>query len=274
MLKLCSYTARNTRYVQVAAIFSAFALAQVAVATPLDAEVGYKVTICESLDVLKHPNNMQAAMQAAWVSPAELAMARSEPYMRLKNTSETANLKDFYMTIGDTEDNFDFARAVTLPAGVKMKVVGLDTKNGGKHSDLLHLQFTGFQPGMSVYFQIDIDPDKNLMQFGDYRSVLFTLNGGPNTSGNSETRARFVDSSLPPADQRFLTPSLPWANPVINYSTIIGMEPRATYQMDHVQPFGTGNNGLQPVPEPSAFALAGLAVAGLACFSRRTLAAA
>jgi hypothetical protein len=237
-------------------------------AVPLNEPVGYKLSICENLDVLKHPNDMHAAMMAAWTTPAELAQQRSQPFLKLTNTNVggtgDAQLKDFYMTIGDTDNHFDWAKVIKLPQGVSAKVIGLDGKNGGKKNDLLHLQFKGFEPGMSVYFQIDIDPDQNLMQFGDYRMVLFHMNGGSNTSGNSRHRARFNDTSLPDGYEKFLTPYKAWSNPVVSYPTSVGLQPRATYQMDHVEPFNTGNTGSQPVPEPSAFVLAGAALAGLA----------
>jgi hypothetical protein len=237
-------------------------------AAPLDEPVGYKLSICENLDVLKHPNDMHSAMMAAWTTPAELAQQRSQPFLKLTNTNVggtgDALLKDFYMTIGDTDNHFDWAKIIKLPQGVSAKVIGLDSKNGGKKSDEVHIQFKGFEPGMSVYFQIDIDPDHNLMQFGDYRTVLFQMNGGPNTSGNSLHRARFNDSSLPDGFEKFLTAFKAWNNPVVSYPTSVGLAPRATYQMDHIQPFNTGNTGLQPVPEPSAFVLAGAALAGLA----------
>jgi hypothetical protein len=240
----------------------------------MDEPVGYKLSICENLDVLKKPNDMKTAMMAAWTTPAELAQQRSQPYLKLKNTSESAQLKDFYMTIGDTDNHFDWAKMIKTPAGVTAKIVGLDSKNGGKKSDVVHIQFKNFEPGMSVYFQLDIDPDKHLMQFGDYRTVLFNMNGGPNTTGNSIHRARFNDPSLPSGFQKFLTNYEAWDNPVINYPTSVGMEPRATYSMDHIQPFNSGNIGLQPVPEPSAIALAcgGLAAAAF-CVRRRRRAA-
>src|SRR5690349_1568735 len=80
-------------------------------AAPLDEPVGYKLSICENLDVLKHPNDMHAAMMAAWTTPAELAQQRSQPFLKLTNTNVggtgDAQLKDFYMTIGDTDNHFD-----------------------------------------------------------------------------------------------------------------------------------------------------------------------
>lgn len=261
----------------IAASASTILFASALVAAPLKEPVGYKLSICENLDVLKHPSDKHAAMMAAWTTPAELAQHRSQPFLKLQNTNVggtgDAQLKDFYMTIGDTDNHFDWAKIVKLPAGVSAKVIGLDSKNGGKTSDLLHIQFKGFEPGMAVYFQLDIDPDLNLMQFGDYRTVLFNMNGGSNTSGNSRHRVRFNDTSLPDGFEKFLSPYKAWSNPVVNYPTSVGMQPRATYQMDHIQPFNTGNNGLQPVPEPSGIMLAGVALAGLAIRYRRWRAA-
>jgi hypothetical protein len=259
---------------QAGAILFFVACIGTAVAGPLNEPVGYELTISESLAVVKKPNDMKAAMMAAWTTPAELAKQRSEPYLCLQNTkvggTGTAEIKDFYMTIGDSANNFDWAKIIKTPAGVTAKVIGLDKKNGGPQSDLLHIRFSGFLPGMKVIFQLDIDPDTNLLQFGDYRTTLFTLGGGSDTTGNSRHRVRFNDPSLPAGLEKFVTPWKAWSNPALDFDTNFGLMPRATYQMDHVQAFFTGNTGLQPVPEPSAFALAGFALAGLAvCYRRR-----
>ncbi len=243
-------------------------------ATQLSEPVGYELGVCESLDVLKKPSDMHAAMMAAWDTPTTLAKQRSEPYMYIKNTNVggtgDAQLKDFYLNIGNSDNTFDWAKIIKTPAGVTAKVVGLDSKNGGTTNDVLHIKFTGFEPGMKVYFQVDIDPNKNLMYFGDYRTVLFQMITGNDTSDNALHRARFYDPSLPSDFQKFLTPYAVWDNEPINYPTTIGMTPRATYSMDHVQPFYSGNSGLQPVPEPEGILLAGLGLLGMAiCWYRR-----
>ena len=234
----------------------------------------YVTARCESYDVLKKPNDMKTAMMAAWTTPGELAQQRSKPYLVLENTkvggTGDAELKDFYMTIGDSANHFDWAKIIKTPTGVTAKVIGLDSKDGGSTNDMVQLKFSGFKPGMKVYFQIDIDPNvMNYLQFGDYRTVLFQMNGGPNTAGNSLHRARFVDSSLPDGFEKFLTPYQAWSNPVITYPTSVGLAPRSSYQMDHVEPFNTGNVGLMPVPEPSTYVLASFGVVALGLAYRR-----
>src|SRR5262245_52484103 len=150
--------------------------------------VSYNLRISENLKVLKNPNDMHAKMMAAWTTPTSLAMARNRPYLLLENTSTVANggtgnseLTSFTMTIGDTTQNFDWARIIQKSPGITVSLVEPDKLDNHQHSDEVTFNFTGFTPGKRLIFQIDIDPDMATANpFSDYRQVLFKLNGGPN----------------------------------------------------------------------------------------------
>jgi hypothetical protein len=232
--------------------------------------VGYDLRISESLPVLKNPNDMHAQMMAAWTTPTTLAMARNRPYLLLENTSTVANggdgnaqLTTFSMTIGDTSQTFDWSRLVSASPGVGVTLVTPDTKDNHLKNDVITYNFTGFTPGMQIIFHIDIDPDlATANPFTDYRQVLFTLNGGSNTAGNSQTSGVFVDNG-----QTIHVGPTPWNNPIDNGPTVFGMQFVSHYMDDHVTSYLTGN--VVPVPEPSSFALAGIGLAGLLWGGRR-----
>jgi hypothetical protein len=249
--------------------------AQSARATTLPS-VSYSLGISENLNVLKNPNDMHAQMMAAWTTPSQLAMERNRPFLLLENTGTVANggdgnslLTTFSMTIGDTTQNFDWARIVSTSPGVTATLVTPDTLDNHAHSQVVTYNFTGLTPGKQVIFQVDIDPNvATANPFTDYRQVLFKLNGGANPAGNSATTASFHDASLPVGMQDLtLGPSL-WENPVDPKPTVFGMQFVSHYMADHVTSFSTGN--LTTVPEPSTFVLAGLAVIGMAAFRRRS----
>ena len=221
--------------------------------------VSYDLRISESLSVLKNPNDKHAQMMAAWTTPATLAMARNRPYLMLTNTSTVdnggdgnADLTSFSMTIGDTSQTFDWSRLVSASPGVGVTLVTPDTLDNHSKNDVITYSFTGFTPGKDIIFHIDIDPKSNTANpFSDYRQVLFTLNGGSNTAGNSETSATFLDNN-----HTINMGPTPWDNPMDNGPTVIGMQFVSHYMNDHVTSYQTGDVGLVPVPEPSSFALA------------------
>jgi PEP-CTERM motif len=219
---------------------------------------------------------MHAQMMAAWNTPAQLAMERNRPYLMLTNTSTVANggdgnasLTSFSMTIGDTTQNFDWARLVSLSPGVTATLVTPDTLDNNIHSQVVTYNFTGLMPGKEVIFQIDIDPNMaTASPFTDYRQVLFKLNGGANPAGNSATSATFNDPTLPVGQQDISVGPTLWENPVDPKPTVFGMEFVTRYMADHVTSFATGN--ISSVPEPSSIALAGIATVGLIAGWRRS----
>ena len=115
-------------------------------------------------------------------------------------------------------------------------------------------------PGKTVEFRVDIDPDSPTANpFTDYREVFFTLNGGSNTAGNSQTFATFLDTE---SDQTITTDPEFFRNPIDDKPTSIGLSFHAAYMGDHVRWFQTGNS-TTAVPEPATIVLGALGAMGL-----------
>jgi hypothetical protein len=233
----------------------------------------YNLRISEDLQVLKNPNDMHAQMMAAWTTPATLAMERNRPYLMLTNTSTTDNggdgaaqLTSFSMTIGDTSQTFDWSRIVSASPGVGITLVTPDKLDNHVKNDVITYNFTGFTPGKEIIFHIDIDPKSATANpFTDYRQVLFTLNGGSNPAGNSETSATFIDNN-----ETINIDPTPWNNPIDNGPTVFGMQFVSHYMDDHVTSYQTGAFGVgAPLPEPSGFVLVGIGLVGLLWGGRR-----
>ena len=102
------------------------------------------------------------------------------PTFELINTSDSANIESFSMTIGDTSRNFDFA-TVTGSTGITFMQNGPDTVDDGVRSNLVDFTFSsGFAPGSTFSFDADLDVD-NSNTAEDYRSVMFNNGGAPNS---------------------------------------------------------------------------------------------
>jgi len=151
-----------------------------------------------------------ASAQAAVVSPTlgfdlSLAGNTNVPVFTLVNTSDPGNqLVQFTFTIGDVTRHFDFVSPLSNPAGGTATLNSPDTGNNGVRSDLISINFTGFDAGESVTFEsdIDVDPASNVVQ--DFRNVFF--NNG--SALNSVATALFstgdsVSLTLPDNQQVF-----------------------------------------------------------------------
>lgn len=241
-----------------------FASTSVARAEALTAQdIGYRLSISSSDDMLAEPGNMMVAKMAAWRSQHALLMARNEPYIQLENTSDSAEITKFVLSIGDTAANFDWVRMVqstkadSSDPDIGVQVSLVDGLEDGLRSDLVQLEFTNFLPGAIVRFRVDLDADSpNSFPSPDFRTVLFDANGSDN-SDNAEIQVTFDGLS----DPRTLTRKLD--DYAVPEPTLLGPGFRSYLEMDTVRIFAvSGDLTLQPVPEPGTLvlALAGVAL--------------
>ena len=102
------------------------------------------------------------------------------PVVQVTNTSTSALLNSFGLTIGDTAYNFDYAGSIGADVGtIGFTLVTGDTANGGARTALLQFTLTGFDPGEVFGFETDIDPD-NTNTIVDFRDVFFNNGTAPN----------------------------------------------------------------------------------------------
>lgn len=115
------------------------------------------------------------------------------PLVTLTNRSSEALLTSFSLTIGDPAFNFDGVIQIRGPAGGSSRLMIGDTnipRVDGVNTDTIALAFTGFKPGESVSFGVDIDADNGNF-FQDYRNVLFNNGAAP----NAQVTVQFTDAA-------------------------------------------------------------------------------
>ncbi len=116
----------------------------------------------------------------------------NQPIMRLTNTSDTAEITDLTLTIGDTSYNFDVVTGEILPVGVTASLITpSDTNPNEDRSDRLDYNFTGFGPGLTFEARPDLDVD-SVASNDDYRTVLFN-NGA---ADNAVASVRFSNGAI------------------------------------------------------------------------------
>lgn len=244
-----------------AAVLTVFFL--VVASRPAEAgTISYAMTLSEDLGVLKQPNNAILAQNAAMKSQHVLMVQRTMPYIELKNTAtDNAQITHLSMSIGDTSKNFDWAGLIEASPGVTFSLQAPDAVAGFIRSDMVVINFNGFDPGDYVRFRVGLTADNsNASAIMDYRSVLFQMNGS-SSSNNSTLGVRFASS----LGEQVLSRQMPdFVN--TNKFTSTNLNSLDTIcGMDSIVPFTFTDNGIipPPVPEPSSIALLGLGLLGL-----------
>jgi hypothetical protein len=105
----------------------------------------------------------------------------NQPVVTLRNDSDpTILITGLNWSIGDTSKNFD---ASVMEAGpMTFSQTSPDNNlNGGGRSNVVLYTFTGFDPGETFSFRVDIDRD-NTDSTEDYRTVLFNNGAAANST--------------------------------------------------------------------------------------------
>ena len=97
------------------------------------------------------------------------------PSVKVINKSDSAEITDLVMTIGDTSKNFDWARVKPRSdAHISSTLIGLDTVQGGLRSEEVNYTFDHFGAGDIFRFKTDIDKDHRNSHV-NFRTSLFNL---------------------------------------------------------------------------------------------------
>jgi hypothetical protein len=165
------------------------------------------------------------------------------PTFTLTNQSGSATIVNMMFSIGEISYNFDFASNINGPAGGSVTFNMPDLANGGLRSNIIDVDFSGFDPSEAVNFSVDIDPDSSDGTV-NFKSIFFNNPG----SQNSMLFVSFSGGS-------YLTTTIPdYSGPASNIFTFLGSQ----------ELVGTGPiESAVPIPGTLAIVAAGLVGIGI-----------
>jgi len=210
----------------------------------------FELSLSASEKRLLEPDNEVVAMLESWRMPGDLAMARNMPWIELRNTSLSAEISRFTLSIGDEAFRYASAMNIVAPSGSTASASVLDD------GDLFELTFSDFDPGESVRFQFVIKPDDPAeFQFPDFRNVLFDAGGG-DAADNALSTLVFID---PDTGAEF-TLSEPLPDFAVSGPLVIAPALPLGIKMDKVDVFMFSG---EFIPEPPGFILSVLGFVSL-----------
>lgn len=249
-------------------------------ASPLSAApvvTGFEVTMAEDANVVASPMDMTMMMMAAWQTEHTLMVERGKPYVQVTNTSTTANMTQFKLTIptGQTSlYSFDFAKMISTSPGVAWTLdAPLTSTPMQGESDVVTFHFTGagLTPGEYFRFQSGIVPDTgNNTLFPDYRLIFINYTNPRPDAQNSSLTGVFDNSTVPVGgNMSYNSASInPYYSFVMGTPPVPPAAPFAPHGSDAVHPLIV-TFGSTPLPEPSSIVLGAFGGVGFLLYGIR-----
>ncbi len=171
----------------------------------------YGLAACAATLLCAAPRAFAADTDLAFT--VEVSGDTNVPTITITNNSPTLEFNQCVLSLGDLSKHFDGNTvSVTAPVGgTAAQIYPL----AGIRADYAHLVLSGFGPGKSFSFQVDIDMDSATAPdtFEDFRSVFFNNGGTANTSLTMYSGPKSVVLTL---DDRSTSQPYRWRGPKQN----------------------------------------------------------
>jgi hypothetical protein len=281
MLRVVNHVRRRIAVpVTILAAIALLAVASQPALAVVPSPVGYELQIspyARVLDAVGTPQFMDVLWEESCDNPHLRVRARNKPAFMLTNDlTSVSPITSFSLTINEgpylfgtgdfVTDAFDNFIKDTIYTDAGVTITGSSVTNGGK---TLNVNFDGLTAGKKVIFNVDFDAeDMSMFPFPDYRNILF---GAPLGPGDPATdpgsyAATFTDVGSPAPNSQTLGGDF---DQVLVPPTYQNDDIRPYREMDKVEITVVG----ELIPEPNTVLLAATAVAALAGFRRKRVAA-
>jgi hypothetical protein len=186
-------------------------------------------------------------------SSAVVGTANNNPVINITNTSATANISEFQMTITDPDSVYNALKLLQAPIGATPGAPFTNNVWGGSTKTIDIVLPTALAPNQSLVFAVNLGPlggFPNASWQPGYENIFFQQPEVPNTNANLSVT--YFDPSNPTNSQTVTNqlPALDAMDPLVTVTSACCNTPSTSV-------FMTGFGG-PPVPEPSSIVLVAL----------------
>lgn len=237
------------------ALAAALAAAWLAIDPPTlrAATVSYTFSVCSDYSLLMNPQSSSTQSQVSQKSSAVVGTANNNPVIKITNTSATADISEFKMTLTDADSVFNALKLLQAPIGATPAAPFTSSIWGGSTKTIDIVLPTALAPNQSMTFAVNLGPlggFPNVNWQPGYENIFFQQPITPNTNANLSVT--YFDPSSPVNSQTVTNqlPAIGAMDPLVTVTSACCNTPATTVFMTEF--------GGTAVPEPSSMALVAL----------------
>lgn len=249
------------------AVSAALALAWIASAAPAlrAATMSYSFSISSDFSLLMNPQNPSIQNQVSQKSSGVVNTADNNPVIEITNTSDTADISEFKISLTDPDSVFNALKLLQSPLGATPAAPFTNTIWGGPSKMIDIVLPHALLPNQSLVFAVNLGPlggFPNINWAPGYQNIFFQPSVVPNTNAN--LTVTYFDPLNPnsPTTVTNVLPSLTTMDPLVTVTS-------ACCSTAPTSVFNTSFTTAPPVPEPSSMLLAALGSLPLGLLIRR-----